>query len=298
LKFRDRPVHSPSKQLLRRLARLGASNFETVADTRQRQADMLRRLEEFGIDPGYYVGLHDCGANHCGLLKCAEACWFGTRARRIREIPAIHQLFAKSKGPIHVVQIVRGAWERPFNQLGRVSIAAAKQLNRRAFDDLYSSDIVAVGIFKILIALEGSGPRWVPEIHEIVAGPTKSELYTAFKNTRPGNLDFIRVDRVENLAEAISSVLKRDLEGRAGTSPKRSHRAEFYRWLLRVPVGTRIVRYGCDRYFNKLLKQPRPRPVKIPKKRPRPRWLEPSMYGSHSKGCTCRICSNAGGRRR
>jgi hypothetical protein len=291
-------VHPPSKQLLRRLARLGASNFETVADTRQRQADMLQRLEESGIDPGYYVGLRDCGPYHCGLVKCAEACWFGTRARRIREIPAIHQLFTQSTGPIHVVQIVRGVWERPFHQLGRVSVAAAKQLNRRAFDDLYSSDIVAVGTFKILVALESSGPRWIPEIHEVVAGPTKSELYTAFQNTRPGNLDFIRVDPVENLGEAISSVMRRDLEGRAGTSPKRSHRAEFYRWLLRVPVGTRIIRYGCDRYFNKLVKQPRLRTVKIPKKPPYPRWLEPSMYGSHPNGCTCTICGNAGGRRR
>jgi hypothetical protein len=284
--------------LLRRLMRLGALNFETVAETHQRQADMLRRLEELGIDPGYYGGLDDCGANHCGLLKCAETCWFGTRARRLREIPAIHQLFAKLTGPIHVVQIVRGVWERPFHQLGRVSIAAAKQLNRRALDDLYKSDIVAVGMFKILIALENSGPRWTPEIHEIVAGPTKSELHTAFQNTRYGNLDFIRVEPVANLSEAISSVMMRDLEGRVGTSPKRSHRAEFYRWLLRVPVGTRIIRYGCDRYFNNLVKQSRLRPVKIPKKRPSPRWLAPSMYGSHCKWCTCRICSNAGGRRR
>ena len=287
---------SSEKILLSRLAKLGASNFETIGETRARQADLLRRLEQAGIDPGCYVGLDDCSPSHCGRLKCAETCWFGTRARRMREIPAIHQLFAKSTGPFHVVRIVRGVWERPFYELKRVSIAAAKQLNRRAFDDLYRSDIVAVGMFKMVIALEDNGPRWIPEIHEIVAGPTRSELYTAFQNSRPGNLDFIRVDPVESSGEAISSVLRRDLEGRIGLSPKKSHRAEFYRWLIRLPIGARIIRYGCDRYFNKLVKQPRLRTVKIPKKRPYPRWLEPSMYGSHPMVCTCRICSNAGGR--
>jgi hypothetical protein len=275
---------------LRRLAKLGASSFETIGETDARQADLLRRLQQAGTDPGYYVGLADCGPNHCGRLNCAEGCWFGTRARRMREIPAIHQLFAKSTGPVHVVRVARGAWERPFNELKTVSIAAAKQLNRRAFDHLYNADIVAVGMFKVLIAFEDSGPRWTPEIHEIVAGPTKIELHTAFQNSRPGNLDFIRVDPVESLGEAISSVLRRDLEGRIGSSPKKSHRAEFYRWLIRLPIGVRIIRYGCDRYFNKLVKPPRQRLIKVPKKRPYPYWLEPSMYGSHPMTCNCRIC--------
>ena len=48
------------KSLLMRLAKLGVSNFETIDDARQRQAEMLRRLEQAGIDPGYYVGLDDC----------------------------------------------------------------------------------------------------------------------------------------------------------------------------------------------------------------------------------------------
>jgi hypothetical protein len=283
---------SSERVLLRRLAKLGASNFETIGETHERQADLLRGLEQAGIDPGYCVGLDDCGPHHCGRLKCAEACWFGTRARRIREICAIHQLFAKSTGPVHVVRIVRGVWERPFNELKRVSIAAAKQLNRRAFDGLFNADIVAVGMFKVLIALESSGLRWTPEIHEIVAGPTKSELYTAFQNSRPGNLDFIRVDSVESPGEAISSVLRRDLEGRIGSSPKKAHRAAFYSWLIRLPIGIRIIRYGCDRYFNKLAKQPRQRLIKIPKKRPYPYWLEPTMYGSHPMTCRCRICIN------
>jgi hypothetical protein len=281
------------KTLLIGLAKLGISNFETVDDARRRQAEMLRRLEQAGIDPGYYVGLDDCGPNCCGRLKCAEACWFGTRARRMSEIAAVHQLFTQSTGPVFRVTVARTAWERPFHEVNRISIHAAKQLNRRAFDDLYNSDIVAVGVFKVLIALESDGPRWTPEIHQIVAGAPKSDLYTAFSKGQRGNLNFIGVDPVENLGDAISSVLKRDLEGRVGTSPKKSHRAQFYSWLLRLPIGSRIIRYGCDRYFNKLSKQPRQRLIKIPKKRPYPYWLERSMYGSHPATCHCRRCRPA-----
>ena len=151
------------KQRLRRLAKLGASNFETAEQAQSRQRDLLRRLDRANIDPGYYVGLDDCRPSDCGRMKCAEACWFGTRTRRMAEIPAIHQLFARAAGPVHVVRIVRGVWERPINSLNRVSIAAAKQLNRRALDSLYNSDVVAVGMFKMSISLENSGPRWISE---------------------------------------------------------------------------------------------------------------------------------------
>jgi hypothetical protein len=286
---------STEKILLRRLTKLGVSTFETVSETRAQQIDMLRRLEQLGIDPGYYVGFDDCGPNDCGRVNCAEACSFGTRARRMSEIAAVHGLFAQSQGPIHMISVRRGVWERPFNELKRVSIAAAKQLNRRAFDRLYNADIVAVGSFKVLIALENDGPRWIPEIHEIVAGPTKSELYTAFQNSRPGNLDFIRVDPVDNLGESISGVLRRDLEGRIGTNPKKSHRAEFNKWLLRLPVGARNIRYGCDRYFHKLVKPPRQRVTKPPRKRPYPYWLEPYKYDTHDVRCDCNICAKRKG---
>jgi len=283
------------KTLLRRLAKLGISNFETVEEARRRQAEMLRRLEHAGFDPGYSVGFDDCGPDRCGRVNCAEACWFGTRARRMSEIAAVHQLFTQSTGPIFRVTVVRTAWERPFNELNGISITAAKQLNRRAFDGLYNSNLVAVGVFKILVALNNDGPRWTPEIHQIVAGATKSDLYTAFSKGQRGNLNFIVVDPVENLGDAISSVLKRDLEGQIGTTPKKSHRAQFYSWLLRLPIGSRIIRYGCDRHFNKLSKQPWQRLIKIPKKRPYPYWLERSMYGSHEYKCNCNICKNRKG---
>jgi hypothetical protein len=284
-------VAMSEKQRLRRLAKLGALNFETAEKAQSRQRDLLRRLDTADIDPGYYVGLDACGPNDCGRMKCAEACWFGTRTRRMTEIPAVHQLFARAAGPVHVVRIVRGVWERPINSLNRVSIAAVKQLNRRALDRLYNSDVVAVGMFKISISLENSGPSWIPEIYEIVVGPSKEELYAAFHNSRSGNQGLIRVEPVKTLGDAISDVLRRDLEGWRGFEPKKSHRAEFYSWLVRLPVGERIIRYGCDRYFNKLTKRPRQRLTKLPKKRPYPHWLESHMYGNHPAVCDCRLCT-------
>ena len=126
-------------------------------------------------------------------------------------------------------------------------------------------------MFKMSISLENSITHdQIPEIYEIIAGPTRDELYAAFRNSRPGNLDFAQVEPIEKLGDAISDVLRRDLEGRLGSEPKKSLRAEFYSWLLRLPVGERIIRYGCDRYFNKLSKRPRERVTKIPKKRPYP----------------------------
>ena len=272
------------KQRLRRLAKLGASNFETTEQAQGRQRDLLRKLDRAGIDPGHYVGLDDCGSNYCGRIRCAEACWFGTRTRRMTEIPAVHRLFAKGAGTVHVVRVVRGVWERSVGNLNRVSIAAAKQLNRRALDSLYTADIVAVGMFKMSISLENGGPRWIPEVYEIVAGPTKDELCAAFRKSA-------RVEPIEKLGDVICDVLRRDLEGQLGFGPKKSHRAEFYNWLVGLPLGARIIRYGCDRYFNKLPKPPRHRLKKLPKKRPYPYWLERSMYGSHPMTCRCRICT-------
>jgi hypothetical protein len=279
------------KRRLRRLAKFGASNFETAEQAQSLQDDLLRRLGRADIDPGHYVGLDDCSSNYCGRMKCAEACWFGTRTRRMSEIQAAYRLLAKAAGPVHIVQVIRGVWERSIGNLNRVSIAAAKQLNRRALDSLYNSDIVAVGMFRISISLENSEPRWIPEIYEIVAGPTKDELYAAFHSSRPGNLDSTRILQVKTLGEAISDVLRRDLEGRGGFGPNKSHRAEFYSWLVCLRLGARVIRYGCDRYFNKLPKPPRLRLTKNPKRRPKPYWLAPYMYGSHPATCKCRLCT-------
>src|SRR5665811_857261 len=101
---------------------------------RTRAPTKLRRLERVLSDPGRLAGLADCDKNHCGRLKCSEVCQFGTRRRRLKEIPAAHRLLHKSAGPFCEVRVGRGAWAQPAGNLNRVSIAAAKKLNRLQVD--------------------------------------------------------------------------------------------------------------------------------------------------------------------
>ena len=59
---------------------------------------------------------------------------------------------------------------------------------------------------------------------------------------------------------------------------------EYYQWRLALPANSCLIRYGCDRYFNKLAKEPRS--IKEPKKRRYPSWLVPFMFGIRWATCT------------
>jgi hypothetical protein len=282
----------------RRIARLGVSDFEDVAATERLQNDMLRRLERVLFDPGRLAALTDCDQGYCGRLKCSEVCQFGTRHRRLNEIPAAHHLLRKSAGPLYEVRVGRGGWAQSAGKLNRVSIAAAKKLNRWALDRLYNPDLIAVGVFKVSVAPKHEGGGWKCEIHQIVSGAKKTELEKVFSTSRPAVGNFLRVKEVTNLGQAISDVLKRDVEGwkhpyrteMTPDRPKKVRRAECYEWLLDLSADERMVRYGCDRYFNKLKKKPRVVRVKVPKKRPYPVQLQPYMFGSHPVNCNCPRC--------
>jgi hypothetical protein len=288
-----------TKKRARQLAKLGITDFETVATTQRTQNDMLRRLEQVLSDPGRLAGLADCDKNYCGRVKCAEVCQFGTRRRRLKEIPAVHRLLHKSAGPLFEVRIGRGAWAQPAGKLNRVSIAAAKKLNRWALDQLYYPDLIAVGVFKVSVAPKHEGGGWKCEIHQIVSGAKKKELEKVFSSSRHASGNFLKVKEVTNLGQAISDVLKRDVQGWqhlyqteiTPDRPKKGHRAEYYEWLLDLSPADRVVRYGCDRHFNKLKKKPRLVPVKVRKGHPNPTWLGPYMFGSHPSNCTCVRCS-------
>jgi hypothetical protein len=185
----------------------------------------------------------------------------------------------------------------------RFSIAAAKKLNRLALDKLYYPTLIAVGTFKVSVAPKHEGSGWKCEIHQIVSGAKKAELEKVFSSSRPAAGNFLRVKEVTNLGQAIGDVLKRDVQGWqhlyqteiTPDRPKKGHRAEYYEWLLGLNADERVVRYGCDGYFNKLKKKPRLVRVKVPKKRPYPIWLSPYMFGGHGENCCCRECQTAYG---
>jgi hypothetical protein len=287
-----------TKKRARQLAKLGIVDLETVATTQRTQNDMLGRLKRVLLDAGRLTGLADCNKNRCGRKKCAEVCQFGTRRRRLTEIPLVYRLLHKSAGPFCEVRVGRGVWAQPAGKLNRVSIAAAKKLNRLALDKLYMPSLVAVGVFKVSVAPKHEGSGWKCEIHQIISGAKKKELEKVFSSSRPAAGNFLRVKEVTNLGQAISDVLKRDVQGWqhpyrteiTPDRPKKGHRAEYYEWLLGLNADERMVRYGCDRYFNKLKKKPRVVRVKVSKKRPYPVQLQPYMFGSHPVNCNCPRC--------
>jgi hypothetical protein len=272
------------------MAKLGISKFETIEETRRCQTDLINRLRRARIDTCHLAGFADCGLDNCGRSKCAEACWFGTRGRRLDEIPATHRLVKKIGGPICEVRVIRGVWARPAGELKGASILAAQKWVRRALNTLFNPDIVAVGTFKVSLSVEYGSIRWIAEIHQIVVGATKEDLDRIFSKGRPGKdvLNFFRVRPVTNLGRTICDVLRREPqvwrhprdENEPGSSrPAKRYRAEYYTWALGLSCGERMFRYGCDRYFNSLKKKPQVIPLKLPKRRPYPWWLERHMFG-------------------
>jgi hypothetical protein len=292
-----------TQKQLRRIAKLGIGNFETVADVERLQGDLLQRLERSSIDPDRYNGLADCTLSCCGREECMAACCFGNFRRRLRQVPAALRLLENARPPFHEVRIIRGVWSRPFGKLRKSSIAAAKQLNRRVLDALYDNKIVAVGSFKVAPAgLPHGYESWMCEIHQIVAGVQKHDLERIFytqhdrgelRTKRKQNEipNMVRVQKVTEFGPAISEVLRQDLRGWrhpwrdeiAPPRPTKAQRREFYRWLLGLTPDARIIRYGCDRYFNKLEKRARPIRPKVKKKRPYPYWLQRHFFGSFER---------------
>ena len=135
--------------------------------------------------------------------------------------------------------VSRGVWSQAQGSLNRLSIGAARQLNRRALDSLFQIDIVAVGTLKISVDPVRQGRPWRAEIHQVVAGVTRKDLERIFATRKPSFDDFVWVEKVKNLGDTVSRVLRpglhvwqhpSDLSDPA--APKKKARAECYLWLL------------------------------------------------------------------
>jgi hypothetical protein len=276
------------------LAQLGISDFESVDSVERRLEDTLERLETHGWFPSLRGALQGCTADKCGKKRCVEVCAFADWRRRLQQIPAAHRLITKAHGPVCEVRVVRGIWGRPIGDLRRVSIGAARQLNRRALDTLLIPTLVAVGTFKVSVAPSYyHQPHWICEIHQIVAGANAAELEQAFTNAW-GKEEYdsaVSVVEVKEIGPTISDVLSVELKGwqhprhldDTPARPRKAEREEFYRWLLGLSLGERMIRYGCDRYLNELKKQPRTVRTKVRKPRPYPTWLARHMFGNREQ---------------
>jgi len=273
---------------LRRIARLGITNFETVAEIERLQRDLLRRLERSSIDPERYEGLADCGPAGCAREECMEACFFGTFRRRLRQVPAALRLLKDARPPFHEVRVSRALWSRPFGKLNEAGITAAKQLNRRALDSLYDCGIVAVGTFKVAPSPPHDTKRWICEIHQVVAGSLTHELERAL-STREyrGEIhtkllnpfeDHLRVKEIQDLwssrERGFSGAIYRDGSIRGGTKSLLNPQQGTAKRVLRLAPGPEP---ACPAdplrvrsVFPKKLEKgpPKPPPPKRPSRRP------------------------------
>jgi len=301
------------REQIRHIAQLYISNFEAEATVQRLQNRMIVRLRDAGVSRSEIAGLTDCTADQCGRGECSEACYFNAYRRRLKEIPAAVKLISNHEGPVCTIRVARPVWVRPVGELATVSIGAIKKLNRRALDSLYNPGLVAVGTIMVYLQRFNESANWVTGIQQIVVGATRGELKQAFTIGASGELFNItcRIGEVTNLGQAISTALRRRLvlgkrrettvnpdEWRSvgpadmvSPWPNENEWSEYYAWLAGLPVNARLTRYGCDRHFNQLAKQPRPFGWKPRKKHPYPYWLAPWQFGNHPYDCRCRGCT-------
>jgi hypothetical protein len=150
--------------------------------------------------------------------------------------------------------------------------------------------MVAVGMLKVSFNPEEEG-RWKPFIHEIVAGVERDDIEKAFiTKPYPRHRHYVLIAPVTNLKKSIASVLSvestdrlQDNDGFELVRPKASVRGEYYRWALRLDAGARLIRYGCNRHFNKLKKKGRTIRPKVRKPRRPPTWLAPWQFGTYER---------------
>ena len=101
---------------------------------------------------------------------------------------------------------------RPIGDLHKVSIVAAKELNRRALNTVHIPELVAFGTFKVSLAPKYVEPHWICELHEIVTDAEKRDLEKAFlvRETREKYDSYVRITEVGNIGQAVIDVLKAD----------------------------------------------------------------------------------------
>jgi hypothetical protein len=260
---------------------------DTAGKAAELQLDVLRRLASTSVNAFQWVGLKNCSPTKCVRARCNAACAFGTRNHRLKAAPAAFRLLEKHDGPFFEVCVSPDVWLRKAGDLHKASMLAVRQLNRRALDSLYNTNVVAVGSLKVSALPELLPDAWRLEMHQIVAGIERETLERIFTNSTKNLYNVVRIDPIENWAEAVTRVFRQDLrvwqyqsDTQEPKQPKKSMRAEYYRWLLGMGCGALTIRYGCDRHLNELKKQPRTIKPKAPKRRRSSPWLEQFQFGS------------------
>lgn len=261
----------------------------TVIERAQRE--MVRRLEDAGA-ARLAKGLRKCSRTQCGQKICSSACRYGERRTWQKSRKKILSLLKRAPQPLLEVRITRGRWAKQFGRLNTLNLQAAKQLVRRALDKIRDPDIVAVGNIKAF-AFPHHGGAWVCQVHLIVAGLDRDALETALRAQPYGGAfpQVVWASSMINLGRSLQDVFQsqpclwehpRFMEASPSRANK-TQRAEYYGWLASLGPNDRQIRYGCDRYYNKLKKQARRLPARK-KRRRNPYWLQTWMFGPTRSG--------------
>ena len=260
----------------------------TTSKTKLAQADIIARLRRTDLPLAKYKGLAKCGAQGCGMKRCRDVCRYGSERRLDRQAAAARKLLKKIGGPYFEVHVGRQTWQRPVGDLDKVSLAAAKQVERNALDKLHMLGIAAVGMVKAAFMPDEKESRWHVEIHQVIAGASREEIRTAFATrlNKNNGENYFWIDEVKDLKRAIRRVLnqvvivqQRPDDDDAPAWPNKQARREYYRWALSLRNGERVIRYGCDQHFNRIKKVGRTIKPK-PRRKYNAHWLEKYQFGS------------------
>jgi hypothetical protein len=244
---------------------------EALERARVLQKDMVRLLQQSSVDPISYVGLDHCSADHCGRVGCSEACWFGMLRRRSSTARAISRLMTRHEGPHHRIRVWKPAWDRPYGELSNADIVRTKTFVRTICNSLCDMSLVVVGAFEAVPFSPGV-PNWFCELHALISGSDEKRLEDAF-SVMAGN-GSARITKIEDLRKAIDEIIGSHLpmyfSPKGSLEPKQKN--ELYDWLLKLELGARIFRYGCDINFELITyRKIRWKPKPVPKRKRRRR---------------------------
>lgn len=193
--------------------------------------------------------------------------------------------------PLFEFRIKRQEWARRRTHLIGVSLLGIEKGIRRVFDALRAPGTVAVGQMD---AWWGAG-QWEVGARLLIVGPSEQELrnipaHFAKEIVEVSDLAKVLGEQLDTL-QLPKTLLPLEI---SNEMPNQKRRVEYYRWLCTLKAGSRVFRYGCNRYFQKLEKKERPVREKPRKKRSLPRCLERFQYGNHPPDCQCIPCGGPG----
>lgn len=255
------------------------------------QRDIVDRLGDRSEYEAVVRQLKRCQIGAC--RRCADVCAVKGHRWKNANLPAIVALFDSSDGArVLDVRVRRHEWAGRRGHLGGVSLIGIEKGARRALDALRSPATVAVGQMDAW----WNTCQWEVGIRFLIVGSSEQELRETFAKfaieiREVSNVKMVLQEQWETIhfpKRLLSLEVANDL-------PNRKRRAEFYRWLCTLDAGSRVFRYGCNRYFQKLKKELRPVLLAKPtKKRSLPRCLERFQYGNHPPNCQCIPCGGPG----